>query len=420
MKKIAIIGSGISGLTAAYLLNRKHDVTVFEKEDRIGGHTATIDFELNGRAYSIDTGFIVFNDWTYPNFIKLLNDIGVEFKPTSMGFSVSCDETGMEYAGNNVKTLFAQKKNVFSIRFWRMLKDIMKFNRRACGDIAQEGFDSTMTLGEYLDVNGYSEAFARFYLVPMGAAIWSASLASMRDFPVTFFIKFFHNHGLLNIVSRPQWRVISGGSKQYLAPLTDSYRDNIVCNAKIKRVYRREGKVEILFEDQERLRFDEVVFASHSDQALNLLGDPSEAERSILSDIPYSENSVVLHTDTTLLPKNTSTWSSWNYRLRANDESALPVVTYDMNILQGITDASVPTFCVSLNADEYIDSEKVIARFRYSHPQFTVPGFKAQSRWTEINGVNNTWFCGAYWANGFHEDGVVSALRVAEHFGESL
>ncbi len=415
--KIAIIGAGISGMTAAYLLNRKHDICLFEINDRLGGHTATVDFELDGSSYAIDTGFIVYNDWTYPNFIKLLEQLGVDTQPTSMGFSVSCQKTGLEYAGNNLNTLFAQRKNVFSPSFLKMLKDILRFNRNARRDLENMSIGSDMTLGEYLKKNGYSDEFSEFYLVPMGAAIWSASLASMKAFPIHFFVQFFHNHGLLNIFNRPQWRVISGGSKSYIAPLTASYSEKIQLNAKIVSVKRKENCVELQFASGESQMFDQVVFATHSDKALALLADPSEKERTILRGIPYSDNSVILHHDENLLPKNRLTWSSWNYLL-GNDADTLPVVTYDMNILQAIQ--ADRTFCVSLNAEDLIEPSKIIGKYRYAHPQFSLEGIQSQARWLEINGVNKTWFCGAYWANGFHEDGVSSALRVAEHFGEFL
>lgn len=428
-KKIAIIGSGISGLTAAYLLSRKHNITLFEKEKRLGGHTATIDFDFNGRSYAIDTGFIVFNDWTYPNFIKLLEQIGVNSQPTSMGFSVSCEDSGLEYSGENLNTIFAQRKNLLSPEYLSMLRDIVRFNREARRDLQSQSIASDMTLGEYLTKNRYSDSFSRFYLVPMGAAIWSASLAKMKEFPVHFFVQFFHNHGLLNIFNRPQWRVIQGGSKEYIFPLIKSFRDKIVCDAGIKTVERNSDGVILHFNNRESVQFDEVVFATHSDQALSLIQTPSDEEYDILQKIPYSENSVILHHDVSLLPKIRSTWSSWNYRLRTNlssandsnnhsDMHALPIVTYNMNILQDIKSQS--TFCVTLNADEIIDESKIIERFFYAHPQFSLSAIEAQKRWSEINGVNHSWFCGAYWANGFHEDGVVSALRVAECFGETL
>ena len=415
--RIAVIGSGISGLTAAYLMNRKHDVTVFEKQNKIGGHTATIDFDLHGNHYAIDTGFIVFNDWTYPNFIKLLDQINVRSQPTSMGFSVSCDDTGLEYAGNNLDTLFAQRKNLLSPRFLRMVSDIVKFNRMAQDDLENDRISESMTLGEYLKRNGYCDAFSRFYLLPMGAAIWSMSCEKMYDFPLKFFVAFFKNHGLLNIKERPTWRVIQGGSKQYLQPLVASFKNNIVLGADIKGITRKDNHVDIHFHSSESQTFDQVIIAAHSDQALALLDDPSEDEKSILGAIAYQKNSVVLHYDESLLPKTRKTWSSWNYKLRSGG-SELPTLTYNMNILQGIKDDI--TFCVTLNDDEHIDSEKIIDRFEYAHPQFTLPGETAKKKWSAINGVRKTWFCGAYWANGFHEDGVVSALRIASEFGIEL
>ena len=308
--KVAIIGSGISGLTAAYLLNKQHDITLFEKEARLGGHTATIDFSLDGKGYAIDTGFIVFNDNTYPNFIKLLGQLGVSYSPTSMGFSVSCPKTGLEYAGNNLNTLFAQRRRLFDLSFWCMLKDIIRFNKQAQYDYANDNIPADLTLGEYLAINKYSDKFAHYYLVPMGAAIWSASFAAMKQFPVVFFVKFFFNHGLLDITNRPQWRVITGGSKSYIAPLTKSFEDKIVTRAHITQVKRLTNGVNIQFDDGRVEHFDQVVFATHSDQALALLADASDKEQEILGDIPYQTNSVVLHFDESMLPKSKRTWSS--------------------------------------------------------------------------------------------------------------
>lgn len=415
--KVAIVGSGISGLTTAYLLNRSCDITLFEKEDRLGGHTATIDVNYKGEQHAIDTGFIVYNDWTYPNFIKLLEELKVKTQETSMGFSVSDESGSFEYAGNNLNTLFAQRKNIVSPKFLTMLRNIVRFNREAERDLREKNITRSMTLGEYLKRNNYSDTFAQYYLVPMGAAIWSASFSAMKKFPVHFFVQFFHNHGLLNIFNRPQWRVISGGSKSYIAPLTESYKDSIVTSANIRAIYRTEGGVHIHFNDGREEFFDKLVLATHSDQALALLADATPEEKEVLGAIPYCENSVILHHDDRLLPKLKRTWSSWNYRI-LDDHDRLPIVTYDMNILQGIQ--SDTTFSVSLNADEVVDPEKIIGKFQYAHPQFSIEAMHAQSRWSDINGVNNTWFCGAYWANGFHEDGVTSALRVAEQFGEFL
>ncbi len=413
---IAVVGSGISGLTTAHLLSKNHDVTLFEKEDRLGGHTATIDFELDGENYAIDTGFIVFNDWTYPNFIQLLNELKIESLDSSMGFSVTCPQSGLEYAGNNLNTLFAQRKNLVSPKFLRLVLDILRFNREVQKSLAQDMLDESMTLGAYLDQKGYSEWFSHYYLIPMGSAIWSMSCEKMREFPLLFFATFFKNHGLLNVKERPTWRVISGGSKQYIAPLIQSFKDKIRLNSNISHIVRKkkdsdiDHPVKIFFTDGTCEEFDQVVLATHSDQALSLLETPSKLEQEILSSIEYEDNRVVLHHDESLLPRNKLTWSSWNYKI-SKEKSVPPTLTYNMNILQRIS--ANKTFCVTLN-DDTIANEKIIGDYTYAHPQFTLAGELAKARWQEINGVNKTWFCGAYWRNGFHEDGVVSAIRVAE------
>ncbi|WP_296129688.1 FAD-dependent oxidoreductase [Pseudomonas sp. Ga0074129] len=414
--KIAIIGSGIAGLTSAYLLNRRHEITVFEASDWIGGHTHTVDVEVNGQRYAVDTGFIVFNDWTYPNFIRLLSQLGVGFKDTEMSFSVSDPLTGVEYNGHSLNTLFAQRRNLFSPKFIGMVRDILRFNREALLDLNNQRIAADMTLGDYLKANAYSERFIQHYIVPMGAAIWSMSLADMLGFPLQFFVRFFKNHGLLSVSDRPQWCVIEGGSSSYIAPLTESFREKIRLNCPVTRVERDADGV-IVHSNAGIERFDKVVFACHSDQALGLLAQPSDTEQSILGALPYADNDVVLHTDTRLLPKRPMAWASWNYRLGGPvDQPA--AVTYDMNILQGIQSDS--TFCVSLNQTAAIDPNKILARFTYAHPQYSLDGMAAQARWQELLGANHSYFCGAYWASGFHEDGVVSALRVAREFGESL
>ncbi|MDG6399130.1 FAD-dependent oxidoreductase [Pseudomonas quasicaspiana] len=414
--KIAIIGSGIAGLTSAYLLNRSHDITVFEAADWIGGHTHTVDVNVNGRDYAIDTGFIVFNDWTYPNFIRLLGQLGVTFKPTEMSFSVTDPKTRTEYNGNNLNSLFAQRSNLLSLSFWGMLRDILRFNREALADLESQRIAQDTTLGEYLRSRGYGERFVDHYIVPMGAAIWSMSLADMLAFPLQFFVRFFKNHGLLSVSNRPQWCVIEGGSSRYIEPLTAPFAERIRLSCPVNRV-ERDAEGVTVHSAAGSERFDKVVFACHSDQALKMLAQPSAAEQEILGALPYAENDVVLHTDTRLLPKRPLAWASWNYRLGGGKQQ-LAAVTYDMNILQGID--SDTTFCVSLNQTEAIDPNKILARYTYSHPQYSLAGVDAQARWPELDGVNHTWFCGAYWANGFHEDGVVSGLRVASALGESL
>ena len=413
MKKIAIIGSGISGLTAAYYLQKNHDVHVYEADSRIGGHTATKKVSSEGKDYLIDTGFIVFNDWTYPNFIKLLNELGVESQPTEMGFSVFDPVNEFEYAGTNLGTLFAQKRNLLSFRHWQMLRDIVRFNKESIADLEANRLTPSETLGAYLKRKKYSETFIQRYLIPMGSAIWSATHGATLAFPLEFFIKFFKNHGLLNIVDRPQWRVIKGGSHSYLEPLVKSFKEKIKLNSPVAQVIRDNDDV-IVVSNGIAEHFDEVVFACHSDQALAILGDASESEKLILGAIAYQKNSVVLHTDITLLPKRRSTWSSWNYLL-TNDKQSPPILTYAMNILQGIN--SEEQFCVTLNAKDRINPAKILGEYEYAHPVFSQAGTQAQATWSIINGVNRTWFCGAYWFNGFHEDGVNSALRVVNALG---
>lgn len=412
--KIAIIGSGISGMTAAHFLKANHDITLFEAGDRIGGHTATKIINYEGREYAIDTGFIVYNDWTYPNFIKLLDKIGVANQPTAMGFSVSHKARNYEYAGENLNTLFCQRKNLVNVRHWQMIFDILRFNKESVRDFEKGAINQTQTLGEYLKVQRYSDAFVHYYLLPMGAAIWSSSVSEMYDFPLYFFVRFCRNHGLLSVNDRPQWRVIEGGSQAYIKPLLGECYDKVELNSKIQSITRQDHKVSITVDGQMR-EFDHVILACHSDQALALLGDASTKEQEVLGAIGYRNNDVVLHTDSRLLPNSRRAVSSWNYLLDDN-YSAPPVLTYHMNTLQSL--AAPVDFCVTLNATDRIDPNKILGRYQYSHPVFTKEAMAAQARWLEINGPSNTWFAGAYWFNGFHEDGVKSALRVVEALGE--
>ena len=418
-ERIAIVGSGISGLACAYYLHRDArnlcDIHVFEAESKIGGHTATVDVNVGGRHYAIDTGFIVYNDWTYPNFIKLLDELNVATQPTRMSFSVSDTQTGLEWAGSSLDTLFAQRSNLFSPRFLGMVKDILRFNKHAVADLESGSIGEDMTLGEYLRFNGYGDAFIEQYLVPMGSAIWSADTQAMQDFPLQFFVRFFRNHGLLSIKNRPQWRVIAGGSREYLAPLTQGFRNNIHTNRAVASVQRLSEGVRLGFRDGSQQQFDRVVFACHSDQAHRLLTDASDTETSVLGAMRYQSNEVVLHTDIRLLPQERKTWSAWNYLLTNHSQRA--VLTYNMNILQSI--ASKETFCVTLNHTDAINPHKILGRFNYSHPVFSLEQVAAQERWSEVNS-DRTWFCGAYWHNGFHEDGVRSALRVAEAIQRQL
>ena len=413
MKNVAIIGSGISGLTAAYLLSKKYNVTVFEKNDCIGGHTATVDIEKEGDKFAIDTGFIVFNNKTYPNFLALLDEIGIGKTPTEMSFSVHNCQTGLEYNGHNLDTLFAQRRNIVKPSFWLLVKEILRFNKLCKSIFQQEQYIEGLTLGTFLTQHDFSDFFAEHYILPMGAAIWSSSLAQMEDVEFTFFVKFFHNHGLLNIADRPQWYVIPQGSRSYLAPLCAPFKDSIVLNSAITGITRRDDKIQLHFENSASQTFDEVVIACHSDQALALLEDVNQDEKMVLSAMPYSANTVVLHTDKKLLPKRKKAWASWNYQL-SHDRNKLASVTYNMNILQGIQ--SKHTFCVTLNQKDDIDPKEILREFTYHHPVFSSASIKAQQQRHLICGHNHTHFAGAYWHSGFHEDGVRSAVEVAKRF----
>ena len=417
MKKIAIIGSGISGLTCAYLLDKHYEVTLFEQNDYVGGHTATVDINHQGRDYAIDTGFIVFNDRTYPNFNRLLAMLGIEGQATEMSFSVHNRQTGFEYNGHGLNSLFAQRRNLFRPRFWRLLSEILKFNRLCKESYGQDALPEGMTLGEFLAQHGFSSFFSEHYILPMGAAIWSTSLKEMQAFELKFFIRFFYNHGLLNISDRPQWYVVPGGSRQYVEAILSGLSCPVRLGSKIQGVYRQDGEVRLVMPGGETQVFDEVIFACHSDQALALLGDATPEEQAVLGSIPYSRNEVVLHTDIKLLPKRPLAWASWNYMLDDNLERAA-CVTYNMNILQGIE--SDTTFCVTLNQSEEIEDDKVLRRFVYHHPVLNEASVAAQQRRLEICGKAHTHFVGAYWYNGFHEDGVRSALDVTKRFGMSL
>ena len=412
--KIAIIGSGIAGNVAAYRLHRDHDVTVYEAAGHIGGHTHTHDVEIDGEHQQIDTGFIVFNDWTYPNFIELLDELGVESQPSAMSFSVRNEASGLEYNGTTLNTLFAQRRNLLRPSFYHFIREILRFNREAPELLDGDG---EIALGDYLDSHGYTRAFTDNYLVPMGAAIWSTDPARMLKFPARFFVRFFHNHGMLSVDARPQWRTIRGGSARYVEKLVAPFRHRIRLNTLVESVSRTPASVMVKARDSAPEHYDYVFFACHSDQTLRLLPDATATERSVLGAIPYQRNEVVLHTDTMLLPRAKRAWAAWNYHV-ASEPGAPCALTYNMNILQRLE--SQRTFCVTLNRSNAIAPEKIIKRLAYDHPLYTPAGVAAQQRHHEINGVNRSFFCGAYWRNGFHEDGVVSALNALKYFENTV
>lgn len=414
-QRIAIIGTGIAGLTTARLLYEDHDIELFEQNDYIGGHTHTMDVTVEGKTYGVNTGFIVHNDWVYHNFNKLMAPLGITREATEMSFSVKDEKSGLEYNGHNLDTLFAQRRNLFKPRFLGMIRDILRFNKESVADLDAGLLTPELTLEEYFRAKGFGAAFINHYILPMGAAIWSSGEAEMGRFPALFFVRFFRNHGLLSVKDRPQWYVLSGGSRSYVEPLTAPFRDRIHTGQEVRQVSRDSEGVTLGFRDGRQLRFDQVVFACHSDQTLNMLADPTDAERSILGALPYCDNEVVLHTDDTLLPRNRKAWAAWNYHI-PKDGSRAVGLTYNMNILQNFHQAPV-TFCVTLNRTEQINPAKVIARFNYAHPVFTAKGIEAQQAYHRIGNQNRSHFCGAYWFNGFHEDGVNSALRVVADLG---
>lgn len=412
--RIAVVGTGISGMTAAYLLNPHHEIVVFEAADRIGGHTHTVDVDDPAGSIPIDTGFIVCNDRTYPNFLKLLGKLNVTPQPSDMSFSVRAERTGLEYSGGTWNGLFAQRLNLFRPSFHRMLADIIRFNREAPKLLDDPG--SGPTLFDYLTANGYRKEFQEHYLIPMGAAIWSSTPAQMLEFPARYFVEFFQNHGLLDVFNRPQWYTIPGGSRTYANRLIAPYRDRIRLNSPVLSIRRAEDAAIVRTATGDE-RFDHVIVAAHSDQALRMLADASASEREILGAMPYQENDVVLHRDRSVMPRARRAWSSWNYHLGA-EPSERATVTYWMNRLQRLP--ARRDYCVTLNRTAALKPEEIVGRYVYHHPIYQSAGVSAQKRWAEVSGKNRVSFCGAYWGFGFHEDGVKSAVRVAESLGVSF
>lgn len=413
MKRIAIIGGGISGLTAAYLLGRHHEVSLFEREPRLGGHTHTIRVPTTDGEVALDTGFLVHNERTYPNLVRLFAELQVRTRPSDMSFSVSCPSSGFEYSSRGALGFFAQPRSVVRIDHYRLLRDIVRFNREAPMVLTTPGAEE-WTLGSFVARERYGEAFTAHYLVPMTSAIWSASVDSMTAFPVQTLVRFMQNHGMLSVASPVPWRVVHGGSDTYIPGMIRNLRERVHLDARVQSVTRSEAGATISFADQPARCFDEVIFACHGDQVLPLLGDPTAAEREVLGAFRTTVNETVLHTDVRVLPRSPRARASWNYRLDA-DPGRPPSVTYDLNRLQGI--AGRTTYCVTLNPRQKLEPSSVIGEFEYRHPQFTRASIAAQARWIDVSGVNHTHYCGAYWRYGFHEDGVVSAQRVAADLG---
>lgn len=404
--RIAIIGAGVSGLVCAHMLQREHEIVVFEADERPGGHANTVRVETESGAYDIDTGFIVFNDRNYPGFERLLDELGVATQPSEMSFGVS-DGKDFEYNGSSPNGWFAVRRHALTPSFHRMIADLLRFNREAHELL---GSDDDPSLRQWLEQRSYSDAFIERLIVPQVGAVWSADPGQMWSFPARFLLEFFENHGMLGFTDRPRWRTVAGGSHKYVKALIAPWRDRVRLSTPVTRVVRYPDRVEVTARGAEPERFDAVVFATHSDDALALLSDASELEAELLGAIPYQHNEAVLHTDRALLPRRRRAWASWNYHLVAPDVDRA-TVTYHMNRLQSL-DAD-RQFCVTLNRTAAIDPEQIIATFHYAHPVYTTAGVAAQARHDEISGHNRTHYCGAYWGWGFHEDGVRSALRVA-------
>lgn len=426
--RIAVVGAGVSGLVCAYVLSRRYDVTLIESESRLGGHTHTHTVEHEGHTLNVDSGFIVFNERNYPCFSALLQQLGVRSRPTTMSFSVKHEPSGIEYGGLSLSGLFAHRRNLLRPSFYRMLSEILRLGREAqfLNDEVVPSLSPEVGIAQLLRDRGYSEAFLNRYLIPMGAAIWSASQAEARDIPARFFLRFFHNHGMLNLKERPTWRTVIGGSHAYvraMREMLDRRGVTIVTGDPCTRVTRHPDRVAI-HTTSGNLEAEQVVLACHSDQAISLLADVSPLERDILGAIPYQANDAVLHTDASLLPRRRAAWSAWNATVPSTstaDDRVL--VTYNMSILQGLQTRE--PLCVTLNQTSRIDPTKIIATMNYAHPAYNAASLHAQTRHAEISGAptsgnGRTHFCGAYWGNGFHEDGVSSALRVCRAFGLSL
>ncbi len=426
--RIAIIGTGISGLVAAHHLHRDHELTLFEAGDHIGGHTHTHDIQLAGERHAIDTGFIVFNESNYPHFCNLIRELGVASQPTSMSFSVRCDASGLEYNGSSLNQLFAQRSNLLRPRFLRMLRDIMRFNREAAsllettpaaGHVIAAADGDLITVEDFVREHRYSAMFLEKYLIPLGASLWSCPPDVFRSFPIRFVIEFLKNHAMLQYAGRPIWRTIAGGSSRYVEPLVRPFRERIHLRTPVVQVRRLADEVRITTVSaatdvrpsrQEESGFDHVILACHADTALVLLSDASPLERELLGAFPYQRNRAILHTDERVLPRSRRAWASWNYRIPAVDTGQV-AVTYHMNTLQNLT--SKHQFCVTLNHVQGIDPARVLRTIDYHHPIYTTQRAAAQGRHHQMLNVNRTSYCGAYWGYGFHEDGVCSGMRVA-------
>ncbi len=416
MKKqsIAIIGSGISGLSCAYFLSEKFDVKVFEKNSYFGGHSNTVEIDYLGKKIAVDTGFIVFNHQTYPNLKAFFELMKVDYEKSNMSFAVKIDNSRLEYSGTSLATVFSQTKNILNFRFIGMLLDIVKFNKKA-ESILEKEFDPKYTLKNLVDDLNLGDYFKKYYLLPMSGAIWSCPLEKMLAYPAQSFVRFFKNHGLLTVSNQPQWFTVRGGSKEYVKKIINKVgQENFLLNNEVISVNRKDQKILVKSKNNES-SFDHVIFACHGDQALQILKNPEKVEKEILSNFKYQPNLAVLHRDISVMPKSKKTWSSWVYSNNQNSNSSDIAVSYWMNNLQNI-DHNYPLF-VTLNPNQPIDSDKIFAKFNYDHPIFDSDAISAQEKISEIQGSNGIYFCGAYQKYGFHEDGISSAISVINKLG---
>ncbi|MCP4002206.1 MAG: NAD(P)-binding protein [Gammaproteobacteria bacterium] len=413
--KIAIIGTGISGLSAAWLLNQNHDVTVYEQNDYVGGHSNTTEINIDGQTLPVDTGFIVYNPVNYPNLVALFKHLDVPTKASDMSFSASLGDGLLEYSGTNLRGLLAQPFNLFRPRFIRMVRDILRFYKQAPKLLGDQSLRDT-SLRDFLQRHNYSEAFIYDHLMPMGAAIWSSSVQQMLDFPTLSFLRFFNNHGLIQLKDRPKWRTVDGGSREYVARLKASFNNRIHTGDAVIQIERSESNQTVITKKGKKEDYDHVVLACHADQSLQLLASPSAEEQNILSKIHYQNNTAVVHTDTSLLPTRKNAWASWNYLGTGMDnKNQMLCVTYLMNRLQNLP-TEIPVM-VTLNPCKEVDPEKIIQVCNYEHPLFNIGAIQSQPKLWGLQGKQNTWFCGAYFGSGFHEDGIQAGLAVAEKLG---
>jgi uncharacterized protein len=416
MSRIAVIGGGIAGMAAAHYLSDHHEVHLFEREPSIGGHTRTVAVETPGGPLAIDMGFIVFNERNYPGLVALFDALGVESQPSDMSFSVSCRRTGFEYSSRGASGFFADRWNLARPAHYGLLAEILRFHRRARRLLRDDGWAGERSLAVWLEDERFSPAFTRHFLYPMASAIWSTSLEEIEEFPARLLARFFDNHGMLQVVGNPPWRVVRGGSSSYIGPLTAPYRDRIVTGPRIDAVSRTAAGVLVRFADRPPERFDEVVLACHGDQVLRLLDRPTVMERQVFAAFQTSRNETWLHTDASVLPRRAAARASWNYHLGESDRAV--TLTYDMNRLQSLKTGE--QYCVTLHPEGLVDPSTVLSAASFTHPVYTLPALKAQSKWEQVSGVDGIHYCGAYWFDGFHEDGVRSARRVANAIGARL